>query len=83
MTVTITAAAGNVNFKDHVFAYSCILALIIDACNYCKYIGNGSTLYMVTKTFCHSAHSNSIYRNLYIFSFGKVMEIVSFVRNAT
>lgn len=51
MTVTITAAAGNVKFKDCVFAYSCILALIIDACNYCKYIGNGSTLYMVTKTF--------------------------------
>lgn len=42
MTVTITAAAGNVKFKDS--AYSCILALIIDACNYCKYIGNGSTL---------------------------------------
>lgn len=51
MTVTITAAAGNVKFKDGVFADSCILALIIDACNYCKYIGNGSILYMVTKTF--------------------------------
>lgn len=31
------------------FAYNCILAHIIDACNYCKYIGNGSVVYMVKR----------------------------------
>jgi len=32
-----------------VFAFNCILAHIIDARNYCKYIGNGSTVYMVKR----------------------------------
>lgn len=31
------------------FAYNCILAHIIDACNSCKYIGNGSVVYMVKR----------------------------------
>lgn len=52
MTVKITAAAVNVKFKRlflFVFAYNCILAHIIDACNYCKYIGNGSMFYKVKR----------------------------------
>lgn len=52
MTVKITAAAVNVKFKRlflFVFAYNCILAHIIDACSYCKYIGNGSMVYMVKR----------------------------------
>lgn len=50
--VRMTAAAENEKFQRLfllVFAYICILAHRIDACNYCKYIGNGSTVYMVER----------------------------------
>lgn len=46
------AAAVNVKFQRlflYVFAYNCILAHIVDACNYCKYVGNGSTDYMIKR----------------------------------
>lgn len=47
------AATVNVTFQRlflwFFFAYNCILAHIIDACNYCKYIGNGSVVYMVKR----------------------------------
>lgn len=43
------AATVNVMFQRLFFAYNCILAHVIDACNYCKYIGNGSVVYMVKR----------------------------------
>lgn len=47
------AATVNVTFQRLFlwvfFAYDGILAHVIDACNYCKYIGNGRARYMVRR----------------------------------
>lgn len=44
MTVTITAAAVKVKFKDVCLSLHTVVSLLtIDAFNYWKYIGNGST----------------------------------------